>query len=136
MTGTVTFTGPASLAVGAITAVLERRGYHVVRSFDLQSALTHHVEHCPCPDHGTEECTCQYVVLLAYPRTTKTRVPPRVLVAHSYGQLTQVALQPDSSPDKDERFALVSALVEAAMLLAPGQPVMDHHAGTPIPADR
>jgi hypothetical protein len=128
----VTFGGFADLAIGAITTVLERRGYQVIRSFDLQSALSYHVEHCPCPHHGSEECTCQYVVLLAYPRAGNARVPPRVLTAHSYGQLTQVALQYDETLDEDERFALISALVEAALLLSPGQPVIENQARIPV----
>jgi hypothetical protein len=38
----------------------------------------------------------------------------------------QPALQHDSSMDEDEHFALVSALVEAALLLSPGQPVIEN----------
>jgi hypothetical protein len=132
MRETLTFAGLANLAIGAITAVLERRGYEVIRSFDLQSALSTQVEHCPCPHHGTEACTCQYVVLLAYPQTTNVPVPPRVLTVHNYGQLTQVALQHDETLDEDERFALISALVEAALLLSPGQPVIENQAGISI----
>jgi uncharacterized protein (DUF302 family) len=119
--------------IGAITTVLQRRGYQVVRSFDLQSALSSHVEHCPCPHHGSEECTCQYVVLLAYPPTTYLQMPPRVLTVHSYEQVTQVALQYDETLDEDERFALISALVEAAMLLSPGQPVIENQVRVPLP---
>jgi hypothetical protein len=136
MNKAVTFAGLPNLAVGAVTTVLERRGYRVMRSFDLQSALGYHVEHCPCPYHGTEECTCQYVVLLAYPQASNEWVPPRVLTAHSYGQQTQVALQHDSSMDEEERFALISALVEAAMLLSPAQTVIEDRVGIPVPMDR
>jgi hypothetical protein len=41
-------------------------GLRVTRSFDLQSArqALRDPESCPCPHHGTAECTCQYVVLL------------------------------------------------------------------------
>jgi hypothetical protein len=125
MRGAVTFAGLTDPAIGAITTVLERRGYRVVRSFDLQSALKYQVEHCPCPHHGTDQCTCQYVVLLAYPPATNGRGAPRVLTAHSYDQTTQVALQHDGSLGEDERFELVSALVEAAMLLAPDRLVIE-----------
>jgi hypothetical protein len=132
---TVTFSGLTETAVRAITTVLERRGYQVLRSFDLQSALSYHVEHCPCPHHGTEDCTCQYVVLLAYPPAAKGWVPPRVFTAHGYGHVTQVALQQDSTVGEEERFALVSALVEAALLLSPDEPVVEAQAPIPLPAE-
>jgi hypothetical protein len=132
---TVTFSGLTETAVRAITIVLKRRGYRVVRSFDLQSALNYHVEHCPCPHHGTEKCTCQYVVLLAYPAKAQGWVPPRVFTAHSYDNLTQVALQQDNTLDEEERFALVSAIVEAALLLSPDEPLVETQAGIPSPAE-
>jgi hypothetical protein len=132
---TVTFSGSTETAVRAITTVLERRGYRVMRSFDLQSALSYHVERCPCPHHGTEKCTCQYIVLLAYPTAPKGWVPPRVFTAHSYGHLTRVALHQDSMPGEEERFALISALVEAALLLSPDEPVVETQAVTPSAAE-
>ncbi|MCL7453078.1 MAG: hypothetical protein M8467_08510 [Anaerolineae bacterium] len=129
----MTFAGSSNPVIEAVTALLERRGYRVTRSFDLQSARNHHVEHCPCPHHGTEECTCQYVVLLAYPPVAAgVATGPRVFTVHTYGQMTQVALQHDETLDEDERFALVSVLIKAAMLLAPDQPVIENQAGIPI----
>ena len=122
---TVTFSGLTETAVRAVTTVLERRGYQVMRSFDLQSALSYHAEHCPCPHHGTENCACQYVVLLAYPPPAKGWAPPRVFTAHAYGHVTQVGLHQDSTMGEEERLALVSALVEAALLLSPDDPVVE-----------
>jgi hypothetical protein len=132
MRGIVTFAGLTDPAIEAITTVLQRRGYRVVRSFDLQSALSYQVEHCPCPHHGTDECTCQYVVLLAYPPETNGGRTPHVLTAHGYGQETQVALHRDDTTDEDERFAIVSALIEAAMLLAPHNLVIEDRVETPV----
>ena len=119
MRGVVAFAALTDPLVEAVTAVLEGRGYQVVCTFDLQSALGHHVEHCPCPHHGSEECPCQYVVLLAYPQTTNSGRAPHVLIAHGYGQVTQVGLQDDSSLTEEEHFALTSALIDAAVLLSP-----------------
>jgi hypothetical protein len=132
---TVNFAGLAEGVVVAITTVLERRGYRVIRSFDLQSALSSHVEHCPCPHHGTEKCTCQYIVLLAYPLAARGGAPPAVFMAHSYGDITQVALRQDSTMGEEERFALISALVEAALLLSPNEPVVETQSGVPFPAE-
>jgi hypothetical protein len=126
MKGTVTFAGLTGPAVDAITTVLQRRGYRVIRSFDLQSALSHQVDQCPCPHHGTDQCTCQYVVLLAYPPATNGGRAPHVLTAHGEGGTTRVALQHDGSTDVDVQFALVSALVEAALLLSPGEPIVEN----------
>lgn len=41
-------------------------GLDVVQSFDLQSARSSMPKQdlCACPDHGTADCTCQYVVVL------------------------------------------------------------------------
>lgn len=38
----------------------------VSKSFDLQSARRSlsHPESCTCPNHGTAQCACQYVILL------------------------------------------------------------------------
>lgn len=44
---------------------LQRQGLHVITTFDFQLARAPHVE-CSCPHHGTENCNCQYVVLLVY----------------------------------------------------------------------
>jgi hypothetical protein len=125
----VAFAALTNPAIEAVTAVLKGRGYQVVRTFDLQSALGHYVEDCPCPHHGTEDCTCQYVVLLAYPQAASAATAPRVLIAHSYGHMTQVGLQDDGSLADEERFALTSALVEAAMSLSPDQPIPEIWAG-------
>lgn len=53
-------------AVAAVTTALEQRGFRVVRSFDLSSALDPDDPACSCPHHGTERCTCRYTVLLVY----------------------------------------------------------------------
>ena len=52
-------------ATQALTAAFTRRGFRVVRSFDLRSALAGHAD-CDCPYHGTAQCTCQFAVLLVY----------------------------------------------------------------------
>jgi hypothetical protein len=48
--------------------------------------------------------------------------PPRVLTVHTYEQTTRVTFHRDASVRESEASALVSALVEAAMLLAPSVP--------------
>ena len=120
---TVTFERLSDQVIAAITTTLSQRGYQVVRSFDLQSARANHLGDCPCPHHSTSYCTCQYVVLLIYPLTRAGQAnPPRVLTAHTFEQTTRVTLHRDASVRESEAPALVCALVEAAVLLAPADP--------------
>ena len=123
MEQTVTFERLSDQVIAAITTTLSQRGYQVVRSFDLQSARANHLGDCPCPHHGTALCTCQYVVLLVYPLTRAGQAnPPHVLTLHTYEQTTRVTFHRDASVRESEASALVSALVEAAVLLAPADP--------------
>ena len=45
------------------TQQLKQVGLQVEQTFDLQVARVSHVG-CTCPHHGTEQCSCQMVVLL------------------------------------------------------------------------
>ncbi len=123
---TVTFDRLSEEVIAAITTTLSRRGYRVVRSFDLQGARARYGEDITCPHHGTSRCTCQYVVLLVYPQmgagrpmATELPSPPRVLTVHTYEQTTRVTFHRDATVGEREASALVSALVEAAVLLPP-----------------
>ncbi|HHH41093.1 MAG TPA: hypothetical protein ENK56_03720 [Chloroflexi bacterium] len=51
--------------VERLIQALETQGMRVYRSFDLRTALAA-LPDCGCPHHGTEQCTCQYAVLLVY----------------------------------------------------------------------
>ena len=56
---------------------LSRAGMRVVQTFDLQIARHAHPE-CSCPHHGTEQCSCQLVILLIYGNEDE----PATLVIH------------------------------------------------------
>ena len=62
-------------------------GLQVLRTFDLQDARHTHTE-CPCPDHGTDRCDCQMVVLLVFADNSQ----PVSLVAHSHDGKTWFSL--------------------------------------------
>lgn len=53
-------------AASYVADALTQQGCRVVRSFDLQGAAATH-SFCSCPDHGMDNCTCRYLVLLVYP---------------------------------------------------------------------
>ena len=56
---------------------LTSAGFRVVQTFDLQVARLAHPD-CTCPNHGTEDCNCQMVVLLVYQK----KGDPVTLVIH------------------------------------------------------
>ncbi|GER78842.1 MAG: hypothetical protein HZC39_13215 [Chloroflexi bacterium] len=62
-------------------------GFRVVQTFDLQDARLAHPE-CPCPHHGTENCTCQMVVLLVYRKQRE----PATLVIHGQDGKTWISI--------------------------------------------
>ncbi len=62
-------------------------GFRIVQTFDLQAARVSHSE-CSCPHHGTEECTCQMVILLVYGR----RGDPATLIIHGQDGKTWLSL--------------------------------------------
>jgi hypothetical protein len=60
-----------------VRANLSRAGLHVVQTFDLQIARLAHPD-CSCPHHGTEQCSCQLVILLIYGKQEE----PATMVIH------------------------------------------------------
>ena len=87
MNGNIFFNADSETAAQAATVALTQRNFRVVRSFDLRSALVAH-EDCACPYHGTNHCTCQFVVLLVYSATAG----PVGLTVHSYDTQARVQL--------------------------------------------
>ena len=126
-------------AAQAATEALTRRGFRVVRSFDLRSAMAAHAD-CECPHHGTAQCTCQFVVLLAYGESGA----PVVMTAHSRDAQAQVqivrptgtglkAVRDDANSRPDARLVeqVMAALFEAALTV---QAVLPHPAEVPADA--
>jgi hypothetical protein len=65
LTSILTLNKEAETAVTWILSLLHAHGFHVERTFDLHIARLAQT-HCPCPHHGTEDCSCQMVVLLIH----------------------------------------------------------------------
>jgi hypothetical protein len=76
--------------VELLTGGLEARGFSVLRSFDLRSARAslRDPQNCSCPHHGTAQCACQYVVILA--RTLQDQ--PISIIVHGHEDETMVSL--------------------------------------------
>ncbi len=68
---------------------LSERGFVARTTFDLQLARRslESDEEVFCPHHGSDRCTCQYVVL----RITRPGENPSTLVVHGYDNLTRLA---------------------------------------------
>ena len=62
-------------------------GLRVVPTFDLQIARLAHPE-CECPNHGTEQCSCQMVILLVYGK----QEDPVTLVIHGHDDKTWISM--------------------------------------------
>jgi hypothetical protein len=83
-------------------------GLQVMRSFDLKVARAAHIG-CTCPNHGTDKCDCQMVVLLIY----GYEGPPATLVVHGHDGQTHIALV--DTPEQRPASQLVDAIVQAIL---------------------
>lgn len=99
-------------AVERLTAALLDAGFLVSRSFDLQSARSalRVPEECPCPHHGTAQCSCQYVVLMV----GLPDAEPVSVILHGKETSTHVSLETTEST-----FGLVDQVRDLASALAP-----------------
>lgn len=66
-------------AVAEVTQQLLSANFQVLQTFDFQLARTG-LAQCTCPNHGTQLCDCQFVVLLIY----RENLPPTSLVVHGH----------------------------------------------------
>jgi len=65
-------------------------GLRPVQTFDLNTARAS-IHDCTCPNHGTDECDCQMVVLLIYGDADK----PETLILHGNGETTWLSITND-----------------------------------------
>jgi hypothetical protein len=73
--------------VDLLSQELPKSEIQITRSFDLQATRAVHAG-CTCPHHGTEQCTCQLIVLLVY----EGQNPPLTLVLEGRDGQTWVSL--------------------------------------------
>ena len=66
---------------------MQQSGLQVIRTFDLHETRVDGIT-CTCPNHGTEKCDCQMVVLLVYGKDNQ----PASLVAHGHNGQTWFSL--------------------------------------------
>ena len=78
---------------------LSRAGLRAVQTFDLHTARLA-LHDCPCPNHGTNECDCQMVVVLVYGKTQE----PVTLILHGNDGQTWLSITDTSRQGSDARL--------------------------------
>jgi len=71
-----------------------------VQTFDLHAARVGSHD-CPCPNHGTNECDCQMIVLLVYGKATE----PETLILHGNDGQTWVSMPDTPNQQKNTIIA-------------------------------
>ncbi len=86
---------------------LSQANLRAVQTFDLHAARSG-LHDCACPNHGTEECDCQMVVLLVYGKNTE----PETLILHGNDGQTwlSIAETPNQKKNTDTETAIRNAL--------------------------
>ena len=78
---------PCDEALPRVSQQLKEAGLRTVQTFDLHSAMAG-MHGCSCPNHGTDECDCQMVVLLVYGDAAE----PVTLLLHGNSKQTWISL--------------------------------------------
>jgi hypothetical protein len=92
-----------------LTNALVERGFSISRPFDLQSARDslRNPKDCPCPNHGTTQCACQFIVFLV--RTKNAELFP--LTVHGHDDRAILSLgHPQTTEFRDEIIELIRAV--------------------------
>ena len=85
---------------------LSQANLRVVQTFDLHAARSGWHD-CSCPNHGTEECDCQMVVLLVYGKDTE----PETLILHGNDGQTRFSIA--ETPNQKKNINTVTAVRNA-----------------------
>jgi len=85
-----------------------------LQTFDLHNARVG-LHDCPCPNHGTDECDCQMVVLLVYGTASDVSTPldtsPVTLILHGNNGQTWLSIVDD--PRQEAETKLLAAIRQA-----------------------
>jgi hypothetical protein len=86
---------------------LLQAGLRPVQTFDLNTARGG-LHDCSCPNHGSDECDCQMVVLLVYGKTSE----PVTLILHGNDGATWLSLVNNSVQHLDDA---IQSIIERAL---------------------
>ena len=79
---------------------LAQAGFCPVQTFDLHAARAA-LHDCPCPNHGTEDCDCQMVVVLVYGKTAE----PITLILHGNDGKTWLSIADGPRQGSDTKLS-------------------------------
>lgn len=113
LTSLITLDRPWEEALDWLDQSLARAGLRLLRTFDLHDARFD-LDGCPCPNHGTEECGCQMVVVLVYGQAAQ----PATLILHGCDGETRLSLV--NTPIQQADPALQTSIKDALRLNLPG----------------
>lgn len=91
---------------------LSRAGLRAMQTFDLHTARAG-LHDCPCPNHGTEDCDCQMVILLVYGSAES----PATLLLHGNDGRTWFSLAENPAQRMDVKT--ISAIRQALEISVP-----------------
>jgi hypothetical protein len=92
---------PCGHALPKVNQQLKDAGLRTVQTFDLHSAMSG-MHGCSCPNHGTEECDCQMVVLLVYGGAME----PETLILHGDSHRTWISLADTVLQNRDPQLQI------------------------------
>ena len=92
---------PCNEALPKVNQQLKDAGLRTVQTFDLHSAMSG-AHGCSCPNHGTQECDCQMIVLLVYGGA----VAPETLILHGGSQRTWISLADTVLQNRDSQLQI------------------------------
>ena len=90
---------------------LSHVGLRPIQTFNLHTARVG-LRDCPCPNHGSDECDCQMVVLLVYGKAEQ----PVTLILHGNDGKTWISMVNNSLQQAD---ASTRSAIEKALQLNP-----------------
>lgn len=79
---------------------LSQTGLRALQTFDLHTARLAQPE-CACPNHGTEDCNCQMVILMVYGESAE----PVTLILHGNDGKTWFSIADDPYQTSDAKLA-------------------------------
>ena len=95
-------------ALQATKAILSQAGLSAVPTFNLNTARLGPVD-CSCPNHGTEACDCQMIVLLVYGNVAE----PATLILHGNNGQTWISIADSALQRVDAKLvASIRGLLE------------------------
>lgn len=89
------------VALRKVSKQLKSAGLRTVQTFDLHSVMSG-MHGCSCPNHGTDECDCQMVVLLVYGNAEE----PVTLILHGNRNQTRFSLADTALQDPSSQLQL------------------------------